>query len=178
MDAEPISSHVAAKGDVSVALSRLTSKSGAEGQYFGDGVRIVNLRADYSCEPDGCFFTWSAVDDGRVTMIKSNDGEDVTELVGSPEMVLEVVSPSSVHKDKKVLRELYHKAGILEYWLVDARSEQLSFEILRSTPEGYVAAAERNGWLTSNVFRREFRLDRARNRIDLWDYTLHDRPLG
>src|SRR5256885_8764701 len=49
--------------------------------------------------------------------------EGYLELEGTPDMVLEVVSESSVQKDTKRLRQLYWQAGIREYWLVDARRE-------------------------------------------------------
>jgi Uma2 family endonuclease len=59
------------------------------------------------------------------------------ELEGSPEMVLEVVSETSVHKDTEELRELYWHAGTLEYWLVDARTDATHFDILHYGRKGY-----------------------------------------
>jgi Uma2 family endonuclease len=38
-----------------------------------------------------------------------------TEIQGSPDMVLEVVSDSNVHKDYELLRRAYWEAGIREY---------------------------------------------------------------
>ena len=65
-------------------------------------------------------------------MIEAEEGGYV-ELDGSPDMVLEVVSDSSVEKDIDVLMDLYWKAGIREYWLVDARGERIEFKILCHT---------------------------------------------
>ena len=42
---------------------------------------------------------------------------------------------TSVPKDTVLLRELYWKAGVTEYWLVDVRDGNLSFEILQGTPK-------------------------------------------
>jgi len=56
------------------------------------------------------------------------------ELEGTPDMVLEVVSASSVVKDTETLLQLYWQAGIPEYWLVDARGEALEFTV--QTPPG------------------------------------------
>ena len=64
---------------------------------------------------------------------------------GEPDMVLEVVSDSSVHKDTVVLRQGYWQAGIREYWLVDARREPVYFDILRRTTKGYAAASAMAG---------------------------------
>jgi len=55
------------------------------------------------------------------------------------------------------LFEAYWKAGIPEYWLVDARKSPPRFDIYRHTPDGYVAARRRDGWVKSAVFGRQFR---------------------
>jgi Uma2 family endonuclease len=92
-------------------------------------------------------------------------------------MVLEIVSPSSVGKDTVRLRERYHLAGIAEYWLIDARGDDLQFAILRHTPAGYDPVPAAAGWLSSEVFGRRFRLDRVRDPRGVWMYTLHVAPL-
>ena len=51
-------------------------------------------------------------------------------------MILEVISPGSVRKDTTVLRELYARAGIAEYWIVDPASNTLEIYVLRD--RGYV----------------------------------------
>src|SRR5262245_23919859 len=56
-----------------------------------------------------------------------------------------------------LLFEGYWKAGILEYWLVDARKSPARFDIYRHTPDGYVAVRRREGWLKSAVFDKQFR---------------------
>ena len=55
----------------------------------------------------------------------------VQKLVGYyPDVVLEIVSESSVEKDYERLPELYGRAGVSEFWRADVRRE-LTFEILR-----------------------------------------------
>lgn len=176
MGHERVSSHVFLKTAIAKVLDDLM-ESADLGQFIADGVRIVSKRADFSAEPDACYFDWEALDTGRITVRKSNDGNDITEIVGTPDMVLEVVSPSSVRKDKKVLRSLYHKARIPEYWLIDARKENFTFSILRNTPRGYIETPEKAGWLPSQVFRHEFQLKRTRNRLGVWRYKLIMRPI-
>jgi Uma2 family endonuclease len=93
-------------------------------------------------------------------------------------MVLEVISPSSVGKDTIRLRERYHTADIPEYWLIDARGDDLRFDLFRHTPTGYEPTPVEDGWLPSAVFGRRFRLDRHRNRFGLWTYVLDMAPLA
>lgn len=101
--------------------------------------------------------TRESLKSGRVRLVQG-DKEAYVELEGSPDMVLEVVSASSVEKDTETLRELYWQAGITEYWLVDARADRLNFTILRREAGGYVAARKQAGWVKSRVFHRGFRL--------------------
>jgi Uma2 family endonuclease len=76
------------------------------------------------------------------------------------------VSDSSTRKDAVTLKAAYFRAGVLEYWLIDARGETLSFEIFTRGADGYVAATR------SEVFDRSFRLERTKNRAGRWDYRL------
>jgi Uma2 family endonuclease len=84
--------------------------------------------------------------------------EGCVEVEGSPDMVLEVVSASSVQKDTVDLFEGYWQAGIAEYWLVDVRKQPLRFDIYRYTSKGYRRTAKQGGWVHSGVFGKSFRL--------------------
>ncbi|MCY0875865.1 MAG: Uma2 family endonuclease, partial [Firmicutes bacterium] len=39
--------------------------------------------------------------------------------VGAPDLVVEVLSPSTAYKDKKSKLKAYRAAGVREYWMVD-----------------------------------------------------------
>jgi Uma2 family endonuclease len=81
--------------------------------------------------------------------------------------VLEVVSDSSVQKDTVSLPEVYYRAGILEYWLIDARGAEVDMQILHRGPEKYLPAPRQAGWQLSEVFGRSFRLERRQGRHGL-----------
>jgi Uma2 family endonuclease len=127
------------------------------GLLLGDGARLSNVEADISVVPDALFASRATLQDNRLRLLDTR-GEGYDELEGSPDMVLEVVSYSSVRKDTKQLRRCYWEAGVREYWLVDAREEPLSFDILRHTPKGYRTTPKKDGWIKSNVFGKSFRL--------------------
>jgi Uma2 family endonuclease len=127
------------------------------GRYFGDGAFLSNVNADVSNQPDGMFISTTTMQQGLIRAVEGKKHGHV-ELEGTPDMVLEVVSDSSVDKDTVVLRQAYAEAGIREYWLVDARQEPLRFDILRLTDRGYVATRKRSGWVRSEVFDRWFHL--------------------
>jgi Uma2 family endonuclease len=131
----------------------------ASGRYVPDRMLLTNEAADLSTEPDGLFFAWETVRNGRLRLLEKAD-HGIVELEGTPDMVLEIVSKNSVRKDTVVLRELYWKAGVPEYWLIDVRDGALSFEILSHAADGYVSTVAENRWMRSNAFGRKFQLER------------------
>ena len=86
--------------------------------------------------------------------------------------MLEIISRGSVKKDRVTLRQAYWEAGVREYWLVDARKEPLSFDILRHTAKGYKAARKQDGWVKSSVFGKAFRLTQEPDALGHPEYTL------
>jgi Uma2 family endonuclease len=44
---------------------------------------------------------------------------------GSPDLVVEIISPSSIKRDRGDKMKLYERCGIGEYWLVDARTRSV-----------------------------------------------------
>ena len=61
------------------------------------------------------FATWGTLEGDRLRLLPRSDGNpDGIELVGAPDLVVEVVSPSSARKDMVALRAAYARAGITE----------------------------------------------------------------
>jgi len=55
-------------------------------------------------------------------------------VIGAPDLVVEILSPSTRKLDSVTKRDLYGKHGVREYWLVDPEAERV---------EVYVLAADR-----------------------------------
>ena len=173
MSKEQIYSHNPVKTEFARVLASL-AKQHRLGRYFSDGLFLTNIEADLSAKPDGTFVSRAAFDSGRVQLIEGVQ-EGFVELEGTPDMVLEVVSSSSVSKDSEWLRDLYWQAGIAEYWLVDCRGERLEFDILRLTSRGYSATRKSGGWMKSAVFGQSFRLTRQTDEFGQPEFTLETR---
>jgi Uma2 family endonuclease len=170
MSKEQIFSHLAVKNEFNMVLGRLV-KEGERGLYLPDGLFLCNVHADIAVKPDGTFASAEALESNRVRLIEGRKGGYV-ELEGSPDMVLEIISPSSVRKDRVVMRQAYWEAEIREYWLVDALKDPLEFDVFRYTRRGYVAARKRDGWMKSAAFDKWFCLQLRTNRLGHPEYTL------
>ncbi|MCS6976175.1 MAG: Uma2 family endonuclease [Gemmatales bacterium] len=146
------------------------------GEFYGDGLLVTNEAAELSCEPDGTFVLSETLASGRAVLVpREGAAGQYTELLGTPDLVLEVVSKFSVNKDYQRLRQAYHRAGVPEYWLVNARGKQVEFVILHHRPDGYGERTLRGGWQRSDVLRHDLRLIRERNQRGLWRYTVEMR---
>ncbi|MEZ4862202.1 MAG: Uma2 family endonuclease [Caldilineaceae bacterium] len=44
---------------------------------------------------------------------------------GAPALIVEVVSPTSIRRDRKIKFDLYEEAGVAEYWIVDPRTRSV-----------------------------------------------------
>ncbi len=170
MSREQIFTHLAVKTEYTVVLGGL-AKAEMHGLFLCDGLLLSNFAADISGNPDGTFLTNDTLHSDRIRLIGGKRG-GYTEIQGSPDMVLEILSDSSEHKDLEVLRQAYWEAGVKEYWIVDARREPLQFEILKYAAKGYVAVRRHQGWIRSAVFCKSFRLVRKTNALGHPEYTL------
>jgi Uma2 family endonuclease len=165
--------HNQIKGRFAIVVGSLVDAA-ESGRYFHDRMGLSNVEADLGTEPDGMYASDASFRAERVRLV-AGEGEDALLLEGTPDMVLEVVSPTSEVKDKEVLRELYWLAGIPEYWLVDPLGDQLQFDILRHTPKGYVATRRQGGWIKSAVFGKAFRLTEKTRKGGHTQYVLEVR---
>ncbi len=177
MNAESINAHAKVKLEVTYAVNRLVKENDL-GIVFPDGTLIVDDAADLSNEPDASFCTWETLNCGRVreTNLKGGDDGEKVALYGSVDWVLEVLSPRSVRKDTVVLRDKYFRAGVREYWLIDARRIVIDFQILNPGRTGFEVQPRRGGWSHSTVFQRKFSLQR-RDYRGFWRYDLLVAPL-
>jgi Uma2 family endonuclease len=145
------------------------------GDVLSDTSRISSPSADLSCEPDVVFVSYEALDSGRVKLVKQKGAkeDDFIEIEGAPDLVVEIVSKSSVGKDTKRLPPAYFKAGVREYWLVDARGRDLSFVIhARGARRFERQKRDEEGFQYSEVLKRHFRLYRKRDQRGNWRYDL------
>lgn len=169
---EKLFNHAVVKSEIIIELSLLV-RAASSGYLLQDGMRFASTEAKYSTEPDGMFVSYDSIKSGRVRLTPTSDGDDVIEVEGSADMVLEVVSPRSRNKDTVRLMDYYYRAGVTEYWLVDCSGDQVSFDIYRRGASAFEATRKQNGWLKSAVYSKSFRLTRGKDPIGNPRVELH-----
>jgi hypothetical protein len=159
------------KTQFSIVLGGLVESAGL-GMFATDGMLLRNSQADLATLPGGAVASCETLHAGQVRRLDvASPG--LFQLDGSPDMVLEVISAGSAHKATVELKESYWQAGVREYWLVDARSEPVRFDILKRKAKGYTTTSpQAGGWLKSAVFGRSFRLTQQLDPLGDPKYTL------
>jgi Uma2 family endonuclease len=62
-----------------------------------------------------------------------------TGCVGAPDMVVEILSPSTAGYDRVLKFNLYMRAGIREYWIIDPETKTVAVHVLQNG--GYMTSA-------------------------------------
>lgn len=95
------------------------------------------------------------------------------EIEGPPDLIVEVVSDSTIRKDTIRLPRAYFEAGVKEFWLADGRKEDLTFVIHSRSESGFSPVqSDAEGFQASTVLGQSFRLDRSRDRLGAWQYDM------
>lgn len=99
---------------------------------IGEAPFEVKLWADGpSREPD-IFF----VSDHKLEQLTNRRFE------GAPDLIIEIISPSSVREDKVRKFDEYEQAGVSEYWIIDPRTRQKTAEFFQRDESGIYQAVE------------------------------------
>jgi Uma2 family endonuclease len=160
---EDLYSHGTVKVAIASRLHGLVADQN-RGYVFVDRARVVSPAAGLSVEPDVVVVLRESLDGGRIRNVPSiaPRAGSYVELEGAPDLVVEVISNSSVGKDRTRLPTLYARAGVPELWLVDARGKRLAFEVWSLKAAGYEQVdpdgPPPDGWTSSPVLGCRFRL--------------------
>lgn len=172
MSPEDLLRHGTVKAEIGVELYIQIARRNL-GNVYIDKALVSFPAAALSVEPDVVVVLYSSLDAGRVREIprKKQEAESFIELEGAVDLVVEVVSDSSVGKDRRLLPPRYAAAGVPELWLVDVR-RKMRFEIFVLSEGSYrLAAPDTDGWVSSPLLG-QVRLRRERVRPDRWNYRL------
>ncbi len=72
-------------------------------------------------------------------------------VFGTPDLLVEFISPSGMRRDRYVKKELYARFGVPEYWIGDAANQTLEVFTLKQGAYELCCCAEEKGKITSLV---------------------------
>jgi Uma2 family endonuclease len=106
---------------------------------------------DYNfVQPDICF-----VSKERDFIVDNKNG-----IFGAPDLIVEVISPGSVRRDRVTKKELYLHFGVKEFWLVDPANRTIEIYVLRNDAYAEHQFLEEEGNVNSTILAG-FELDLA-----------------
>ncbi len=177
MSPEDLYTHGTVKTAIVAELFAHVARPG-RGFVFADSTR-VSSPPDLSAEPDVVVVLLESFDRGTVRHIPAaakGPGRYV-ELEGAPDLVVEILSDSSVDKDTRRLPPRYAAAGVSELWLIDARGSEPRFDVKTLERGAYRdVAPDAEGWLYSPLVASRVRLRRRAMSNSGWLYELDIGP--
>jgi len=174
MSPEDLHTHGVVKTAMALTLGNLIYDTGL-GDLYLDSSRLTSRPAGLSSEPDLFLVLRETLDTGRARFVPTRKGRSGS-VEGAPDLVVEIMSDSSVQKDTLRLPRLYARAGVPELWIADCRGDRVRFEIHTLLENGYaVIEADADGWVRSPLLGRSFRLVRWTAPPFPWRYRLEHR---
>ncbi len=122
------------------SLMRIFVKQNNLGQVFSSPIDVIlggQTEAENVVQPDILF-----VAKERLSIITE------TNILGTPDLMVEVLSASSIQRDRVEKMKLYAEFGVVEYWIIDADQKTLeAFDLTGDEPVLRATLAE------SDVFK-------------------------
>ncbi|GIW23621.1 MAG: hypothetical protein KatS3mg068_2628 [Candidatus Sericytochromatia bacterium] len=78
-------------------------------------------------------------------------------IIGIPDIVIEIISPSSVERDLIHKKNIYEEAGIKEYWIVFPKEKMIEILFLNKDKQYdvfHIFSIEKNKKLTSPLLKK------------------------
>ncbi len=136
--AAPLTIHQKVNANISSQLIAFVEKNKL-GQVFYAPIDVV-LSSHNTLQPDIIF-----IEKKRKTIITEKN------INGAPDLVIEILSPSSFYYDLFDKKELYEQHGVKEYWLVDPLRQWADLYVLKGKSFELVQHREKEGALHSSV---------------------------
>ncbi len=101
--------------------------------YLRDYVRTHALGGVFTAPIDVELSTENVFQPNVIVLLKAHaDRLQERHIVGAPDLVVEVASPSTVLYDRLVKYDIYARAGVPEYWIVNPETSSVEVLILEN----------------------------------------------
>ncbi len=90
-----------------------------------------------------------------IIFISRENKEIITEknIQGAPDLIIEILSPSTTYRDLFDKKELYAKFGVNEYWIADPKRRWIETYSLQDNTYKQIQRSEKSGKITSAVVK-------------------------
>jgi Uma2 family endonuclease len=95
------------------------------------GTDLYRIRVEFACRPLPEYEVW-AVDIGLVSKERWKAARDRDWLAGSPELAIEILSPSNTKREMQDRQETLFRGGCKQFWTVDFDARSVTV----TTPDG------------------------------------------
>jgi len=113
----PLDIHAKISMNVSVFFANLTNRTSGKCQ-IRHAPYAVRFSEDIVVHPDVC-------------VICDKNKIDKYGCVGAPDLIVEILSPSTANRDWRYKYDLYEKHGVREYWIIDPANNNVTVFILK-----------------------------------------------
>jgi Uma2 family endonuclease len=115
-------------------------------------VRLKKLGTVFVAPLDVVLNEENVVQPDLVFVSSSNSGIiEKRGVFGTPDLLVEMISPSSVRRDRYQKKELYARFGVKEYWIGDPANKSMEVLTLKGNAFELHCSAEEKGKVTSLV---------------------------
>ena len=136
MMAAPSRIHQKISGEIFRQLANFLEGKKCEVYHAPFSVRLFERDGDRPEDVD-------TVVEPDISVVCNRDKLDQYGCKGAPDMVIEILSPSSLRHDRLVKLNLYQRAGVREYWIVDP--ENRAVQVFLPDGRGYLRICEEYG---------------------------------
>ena len=123
MMAPPVRIHQKISGELFRQLANYLAEKKCEVYHAPFAVRLFERRED---RPED---VWTMVEPD-ITVIYDPDKLDEIGCKGAPDFIIEILSPSTQRHDRLTKFNLYRRAGVREYWIVDPADQSVQAFVL------------------------------------------------
>jgi Uma2 family endonuclease len=142
MSPAPTPSHQKIALNLATEMNSL-AKGGKLGEVYFSPIDVYLDETSNAVQPDILFFF-------KESRIKTS----TKGLHGSPDLIIEILSPSNSRHDQVIKKNLYEKFGVQEYWIVDPEKRTAVGYTLNE--KNYVAIGEFHGFIQSLLLNSKF----------------------
>ena len=137
--------HELIDGEHYVSPAPRTKHQRISGQVFGQMFMYLKehpLGKVYYAPLDVVFSDIDCVEPDLLYVSREREARQMNEdyLEGAPDLVVEILSPSTKHVDREVKHRLYERFRVPEYWIIDPENEVV--KVYRQEEGGLLLSAE------------------------------------